>query len=158
MKHWFECQCVSRDEPAATFRPVLGRGSSLGLIQPSEIGFRDLLSHTARPKVWNQIVSRTMLALKVSLIAFGSSSGVEAQLQSSYGDLPVCMSVPLCVQISPFHKDTSHFGLGPTLITSFYLIQFGSVAQSCPILCDPMNRSMPGPPVHHQFHKDPIFK
>ena len=28
---------------------------------------------------------------------------------------------------------------------------FSSVAQSCPTLCDPMNRSMPGLPVHHQF-------
>ena len=30
-------------------------------------------------------------------------------------------------------------------------VQFSSVAQSCPTLCDPMNRSMPGPPVHHQL-------
>ena len=30
-------------------------------------------------------------------------------------------------------------------------IQFSSVAQSCPTLCDPMNRSMPGLPVHHQL-------
>ena len=29
-------------------------------------------------------------------------------------------------------------------------IQFSSVAQSCPTLCDPMNHSMPGLPVHHQ--------
>ena len=28
--------------------------------------------------------------------------------------------------------------------------QFSSVSQSCPILCDPMNRSMPGLPVHRQ--------
>ena len=27
--------------------------------------------------------------------------------------------------------------------------QFSSVAQSCPTLCDPMNRSTPGLPVHH---------
>ena len=26
-----------------------------------------------------------------------------------------------------------------------------SVAQSCPTLCNPMNRSMPGLPVHHQL-------
>ena len=26
-----------------------------------------------------------------------------------------------------------------------------SVTQSCPILCDPMNCSTPGPPVHHQL-------
>ena len=30
-------------------------------------------------------------------------------------------------------------------------IQFSSVAQSCPTLCDPMNRSTPGLPVHHQL-------
>ena len=29
-------------------------------------------------------------------------------------------------------------------------VQFSSVAQSCPTLCDPMNRSTPGLPVHHQ--------
>ena len=30
-------------------------------------------------------------------------------------------------------------------------VQFSSVTQSCPILCDPMNRHMPGLPVHHQL-------
>ena len=29
--------------------------------------------------------------------------------------------------------------------------QFSSVAQSCPTLCDPMNHSRPGLPVHHQL-------
>ena len=29
--------------------------------------------------------------------------------------------------------------------------QFSSVTQSCPTLCDPMNRSTPGFPVHHQL-------
>ena len=29
-------------------------------------------------------------------------------------------------------------------------VQFSSVAQSCPTLCDPMNCSMPGLSVHHQ--------
>ena len=30
-------------------------------------------------------------------------------------------------------------------------VQFSSVAQSCPTLCDPMNHSMPGLPVHHHL-------
>ena len=30
-------------------------------------------------------------------------------------------------------------------------LQFSSVAQSCPTLCDTMNRSTPGLPVHHQL-------
>ena len=35
-------------------------------------------------------------------------------------------------------------------------VQFSSVAQSCPTLCDPMNHSMPGLPVHHQLRSPPI--
>ena len=30
-------------------------------------------------------------------------------------------------------------------------VQFSSVAQSCPTLCDPMDGSTPGLPVHHQL-------
>ena len=30
-------------------------------------------------------------------------------------------------------------------------VQFSSVAQSCPTLCDAMNRNMPGLPVHHHL-------
>ena len=33
----------------------------------------------------------------------------------------------------------------------FSSVQFSSVTQSCPTLCDPMNRSTPGLPVHHQL-------
>ena len=31
------------------------------------------------------------------------------------------------------------------------IVQFSSVAQSCPTLCNPVDCSMPGLPVHHQF-------
>ena len=34
---------------------------------------------------------------------------------------------------------------------NFSSIQFSSVAQTCLTLCDPMNRSTPGLPVHHQL-------
>ena len=34
---------------------------------------------------------------------------------------------------------------------SIQWVQFSSVAQSCPTLCDPMNCSTPGLPVHHQL-------
>ena len=33
----------------------------------------------------------------------------------------------------------------------FSYVQFSSVAQSCPTLCSPVNRSTPGLPVHHQL-------
>ena len=32
-----------------------------------------------------------------------------------------------------------------------FSVQFSSVSQSCPTLCDPMNRSTPGLPVHHHL-------
>ena len=34
---------------------------------------------------------------------------------------------------------------------ALYSVQFSSVAQSCPTLCNPMNRSTPGLPVHHHL-------
>ena len=46
--------------------------------------------------------------------------------------------ISLGVKINPFH----YFD---------YSVQFSSVAQSCPTLCDPMNRSTPGLPVHRQL-------
>ena len=33
----------------------------------------------------------------------------------------------------------------------FSSVQFSSVAQSCPTLCEPMNQSTPDLPVHHQL-------
>ena len=33
----------------------------------------------------------------------------------------------------------------------FSSVQFSSVAQSCPTLCDPMSHSTPGLPVHHEL-------
>ena len=45
---------------------------------------------------------------------------------------------------------------GQQASTTMYLYlfrsdQIRSVTQSCPTLCDPMNRSTPGLPVHHQL-------
>ena len=37
----------------------------------------------------------------------------------------------------------------------FSIILFSSVTQSCLTLCDPINHSMPGLPVHHQFQNLP---
>ena len=34
-------------------------------------------------------------------------------------------------------------------------VQFSSVSQSCPTLCDPMNPSTSGLPVHHQLTESP---
>ena len=74
----------------------------------------------------------------------------------------------------PFKKEASSLGSTPSgelcqlrkgsdvvekknFITNYKVVvfdfelSFSSVAQLCPTLCDPMNRSMPGLPVHHQL-------
>ena len=40
-----------------------------------------------------------------------------------------------------------------TGIKAAYVIGFSSVIQLCPILCDPMDCSTPGFPIHHQLSK-----
>ena len=47
------------------------------------------------------------------------------------------------------HEIKRRLLLGKKVMTN--LVQFSSVTQSCPTLCDPMNRSTPGLPVHHQL-------
>ena len=41
--------------------------------------------------------------------------------------------------------------IGVKVSICFGSVQFNSVAQSCPTLCVPVNRSTPGLPVHHQL-------
>ena len=48
---------------------------------------------------------------------------------------------------TPAHTHTHIFPSSP----HFLSVQFNSVAQSCLTLCDPMDCSMPGLPVHHQL-------
>ena len=60
-----------------------------------------------------------------------------------------CQSLCQCDCIHLFlFSDTSVMQSISTFIIS---VQFNSVTQSCPILCNPMNRSMPGLPIHHQL-------
>ena len=47
------------------------------------------------------------------------------------------------------HEIKRYFLLGRKDMENLY--QFSSVAQSCLTLCDPMNRSTPGLPAHHQL-------
>ena len=59
--------------------------------------------------------------------------------QGSNPGLPYCRQILYCL---------SHQGSPLDTVSS---VQISSVAQSRPTLCDPMNRSTPGLPVHHQL-------
>ena len=53
-----------------------------------------------------------------------------------------CVSFFFCSLWSVYFEDSSYRN---------YEGKFSSVTQSCPTLCDPMDRSTPGLPVHHQL-------
>ena len=70
----------------------------------------------------------------------------------------VCVCVCVCIYIYIFPPlwASSHSGQHKALsrvpcALQYILIQFSSVAQLCPTLCNPMNCSTPGLPVHHQL-------
>ena len=50
-----------------------------------------------------------------------------------------------------FRVDFMFWQLQIMVLWTFSSVQFSSVAESCPTLCDHMNHSMPGLPVHHQL-------
>ena len=58
-------------------------------------------------------------------------------------------------KVVQFYSFASNRPVFPTSCVeeSFSSVQFSSVAQSCLTFCDPMNRSMPGLPVHHQLQE-----
>ena len=59
--------------------------------------------------------------------------------------------VGISLVISKESKPNAHsFALVTVFISS---VQCSSVTQSCPTLCDPMNLSTPGLPVHHQLRE-----
>ena len=52
------------------------------------------------------------------------------------------------INVNAYVKKTQHLDLKLDFLSSFP-VQFSSVTQSCPTLCNPMNHSTPGFPVHH---------
>ena len=60
--------------------------------------------------------------------------------------LHVCLKLVMeGLRFNPLKKEVLKFS---KVISS---VQFSSVAQPCPTLCDPMNQSTPGLPVYHQL-------
>ena len=72
----------------------------------------------------------------------------------------ICLERTQFMHVLPLHwfrpNDLNYIFTSWTLAVDFSSVQFSSVqfssvAQSCPTLCDLMNHSMPGLPVHHQL-------
>ena len=94
-----------------------------------------------------------------------SSSSLQTTLIfSSFTDLPTqnfpfstraSFNFSISIKVSLSMLIFSHYFQLQTFViphlVAFSSVQFSSVAQSCPTLCNPMNHSTPGLPVHHQL-------
>ena len=78
-----------------------------------------------------------------------------ANFQSLLQLMSIESVMPSNGELTIFHlfqwKVSYLFQQSPGMGLTFLPIQFSSVAQSCPTLCDQMNHSTPGLPVHHQL-------
>ena len=59
----------------------------------------------------------------------------------------------VCVWVWDCEHEIGITSLSWSLLRTFFSdsVQFSSIAQSCPTLCDPIDGRMPGLPVHHQL-------
>ena len=75
------------------------------------------------------------------------------ELLLAYIRILVKVQLTHSVTLSIVAMVTEHFAtLGHCEVPADILVaQFSSVPQSCPTLCDPMDCSTPGLPVHHQL-------
>ena len=90
----------------------------------------------------------TRWSTEIRLIIFFAAKGGEALLQlaetrpgADCGSDHELLIVKFRLKLKKVRKTTRPFSS----------VHFSSVTQSCPTLCDPMNRSTPGLPVHHQL-------
>ena len=82
----------------------------------------------------NVVISSLCLYCLVTLLSWARTTGL-------FLSLPQCLHVVnLLLEVDLLKRSSRHFS-----------DQIRSVAQLCLALCDPMNRSTPGLPVHHQL-------
>ena len=67
----------------------------------------------------------------------------------TYSNIHVSMLFSQIIPPSPFPPQSPKVCSLHLCLKTELSVQFSSVPQSCPTLCDPMNRSTPGLPVHH---------
>ena len=95
------------------------------------------------------------LVFQITNIFFKKSGMILIQPYNKKWELQIVLSVNTVQQNLPDEGDVLP-SISNMVATShrreaFSAVQFSSVAQSCLILCDPMNHSTPGLPVHHQL-------
>ena len=104
------------------------------------------------------LITISLFSIQVCLFLFCKSVHLYLFFDPTYGQYHIIFVFVLGTQCDNLQVllccyEWHYFILfnGLVIVHCVYVYQFSSVAQSCPTLCDPMNRSTPGLPVHHHF-------
>ena len=79
-------------------------------------------------------------------LQYGRKSSIKADIFRGRNLFSRIARVGKMREMSQYKNDNSKL-----VLTSICIVQFSSVSQSCLTICDPMNHSTPGLPVHHQL-------
>ena len=88
---------------------------------------------------------------KTNVIFLISDRNLWAYCDITYKNASSFIKLSLFSYIQSQHLLENIYSFAFPIIEEFTYVQFSSVAQSCLTLCDPMNRSTQGLPVHHQL-------
>ena len=95
-------------------------------------------------RVWKIPWTQEWWALVYSDYTAGNHTGGLHRKRASSKKDNKCLSFLITLKLAVWG-----LGEGGQSVSSKYMVQFSSVTQSCLTLCDPMNCSTPGLPVHH---------
>ena len=107
---------------------------------------------------WDQLKAKPVLRLHLCLT---SSLVLSCMLREPFPSsentlyhIP-CIRTPISSSASRVTPNSHYSRYLKNFLINYILIQFSSVTQSCPTLCDPRDRSTAGLPVHHQLQESP---
>ena len=109
--------------------------TTASLSEPTRVADRHTMP--ARSPSIGGIISRAIGLPRIMFATLGVSPAGRLG-PNPYHPSPKVTNIPLHQISTPF-------------LWNIWSVQFSSVTQSCPTLCDPMNQSTSGLPVHHQI-------
>ena len=95
-------------------------------------------------RAWDLLKEVTIIFITSTIIWFQVNNREGTQLHSSTENW-----IKDLLKMAPHIRTRPSFPLSQSLSS----VQFSSATQSCPALCNPMNCSTPGLPVHHQLQE-----
>ena len=165
LSQWLNCKESACDSGATCWIPGSGRCPGGGHGNPLQYSCLENPMDTLAWQAMVHRVAKSWTQLKLCTVWWPALREGQEWLSYLTGKLHdtqdrVLMSPGPSTKFSKKDSKVSSFSIQTNLIIEqtssrlqFSPVQFSSVIQSCPTLCDPVDCSTPGFPVHHQLWK-----